>query len=85
MTRAEALAIIATALPALDETQDATVAELAQSFAQSSAHLSLTDTDRADVAAAREDFATGRAYSSGEARAMTAAFLAKRRGVSPSS
>ncbi len=85
MTRAEALAIIAAALPALDEAQAATVAELAQSLARSSVALSLSDADRAGIAAAREDFAAGRTYSSNEARAMTAAFLAKRRGASPSS
>ena len=78
MTRTEAIAIITATLPALDEAQVAKLAELAQSLAKPAA-LKLTDEDRAGIARAREDFATGRTYSSGEARAMTAELPAKPR------
>ncbi len=84
MTRAEAIALIAATLPALDEAQAVKLAGLAQSLAQSPASLPLSDEDRAGIARAREDFQAGRTYSSGEARAMTAAFLAKLRGAAPS-
>ncbi len=84
MTRSEAIAIITATLPALDEVQAATLAELAQTLVQSPVALSLTDEDRDGIARAREDFKAGRAHSSSEARAMTAAFFAKLRGASPS-
>jgi hypothetical protein len=83
MTRAEAIAIITATLPALNEAQAATLAEVAQTLAQSPVALSLTDEDRASIARAREDFKAGRTHSSSEARAMTSAFLAKLRGASP--
>jgi hypothetical protein len=83
MTRSEAIAIITATLPALNEGQAATLAELAQTLAQSPVALSLTDEDRDGIARAREDFRAGRTHSSSEARAMTAAFLAKLRGASP--
>ncbi|MGA9766536.1 MAG: hypothetical protein WBQ49_17935, partial [Rhodomicrobium sp.] len=83
MTRSEAIAIITATLPALDEVQAATLAELAQSLVQSPVALSLTDEDRDGIARAREDFKAGRTHSSSEARAMTAAFFAKLRGTSP--
>jgi len=84
MTRSEAIAIITATLPALDEAQAATLAELAQTLVQSPVALSLTDEDRDGIARAREDFKAGRTHSSSEARAMTAAFFAKLRGASPS-
>jgi hypothetical protein len=79
MTRSEAIAIIT--LPALDEAQAATLAELAQTLVQSPVALSLTDEDRDGIARAREDFKAGRTHSSREARAMTADFFAKLRGT----
>ncbi len=83
MTRSEAIAIITATLPALNEAQAATLAEVAQTLARSPVALSLTDEDRDGIARAREDFKAGRTHSSSEARAMTAAFLAKQRGASP--
>jgi hypothetical protein len=83
MTRSEAIAIITATLPALDEEQAATLAELAQTLVQSPVALSLTGEDRDGIARAREDFRAGRTHSSSEARAMTAAFFAKPRGASP--
>jgi len=68
MTRSEAIAIITATLPALDEAQAATLAELAQTLVQSPVTLSLTDADRAGIARAREDFRAGRTHSSSEAR-----------------
>ena len=84
MTRSEAIAIITATLPTLDEAQAATLAELAQTLAQSPVALSLTDEDRDGIARAREDFKAGRTHSSSEAHAITAAFFAKLRGTSPS-
>jgi hypothetical protein len=83
MTRSEAIAIITATLPVLDEMQAATLAELAQTLAQSPVALSLTDEDRDGIERAREDFKVGRTHSSSEARAMTAAFQSKLRGASP--
>jgi hypothetical protein len=83
MTRSEAIAIIEAALPALDEQQAAQLAELAQALVQPVVPLQLSDDERAGIDRAREDFKAGRTHSSSEARAMTAAFLAKRRGAAP--
>jgi hypothetical protein len=84
MKRSEAIVIITATLPALDEAQAATLAEVARNLVQSPVALSLTDEDRDGIARAREDFKAGRTHSSSEARAMTAAFFAKLRGTSPS-
>jgi hypothetical protein len=84
MKRSEAIAIINATLPALDDAQAATLAEVARDLAQSPVGLSLSDEDRDGIARAREDFRAGRTHSSSEARAMTAAYLAKLRGASRS-
>ena len=84
MKRSEAIAIITATLPALDEAQAATLAEVARNLVQSPVALSLTDEDRDGIARARGDFEAGRTHSSSEASAMTAAFFAKLRGTSPS-
>jgi hypothetical protein len=81
MNRSEAIAIINATLPVLDDAQAAELAELAQSLTQPAVSLSLTDEDRAGIARGRQDFAEGRTHSSAEARAMTAAFLARLRGT----
>lgn len=85
MTRTEAIEIITATLPSLDEQQAAALAQVAQAMAKPVAvplSLSLTDEERAGIERAREDFKAGRTHSSSEARAMTAAFLTKRRGAS---
>ena len=82
MTRTEAIAIITATLPSLDEQQAAALAQVAQAMMKPVAvSLSLTDEERAGIERAREDFKTGRTHSSSEARAITAAFLTKRRGA----
>ena len=81
MNRDEAIAIINATLPVLDDAQAAELAELAQSLTRPTAALPLSNEDRAGIARGRQDFAEGRTHSSAEARAMTAAFLAKLRGT----
>jgi hypothetical protein len=79
MNRDEAIAIITSALPELDDAQAAELTELAQALKRSSTALSLSDEDRAGIARGRQDFVEGRTYSSAEARAVTATFLSKLR------
>ena len=83
MTRTEAIAIITATLPSLDEQQAAALAQVAQEMVRPVlVPLSPSEDERAGVERACEDFKAGRTHSSSEARAMTATFLAKRRGAS---
>ena len=79
MTRTEAIELITSTLPSLDEQQATTLAEVARSLTQRLTPLKLTDEDRANLEAAREDFRLGRTLSSSEIRVYLADMAAKRR------
>jgi hypothetical protein len=83
MNRDETFAIINATLPVLDDAQATELAELAQALTQPTNALSLTDEDRAGIARGRQDFVEGRTHSSAEVRALTAEFLVKLRGTTP--
>ena len=81
MTRTEAIAAITEALPSLNDEQAAKLAEVAQAMLPANLPLALTADERASIERAREDFKYGRTHSSREARALSAAIAAKRRGT----
>jgi hypothetical protein len=82
MTRTEAIDLITATLPSLDEEQAMELAEVARSMISAPIPLKLTDEDRANLEAAREDFRLGRTLSSAEARAYSAELAANRRSRS---
>lgn len=82
MTRAEAIAIIESAIPSADEVTLAAAARLLQNAVETDDALPrpLTDAELASIEQAREDFAAGRTYSSEEVRSYFATQRAQRRG-----
>ena len=84
MTREEAIAIITSQLASLDDEGVQAVAGMVQSMAdegpestESVLPRELTARELALIEQSKEDFRLGRTYSSDEARAITADFLAK--------
>ena len=82
MTRIEAIELITATLPSLDEEQAMQLAEVARSMISAPIPLKLTDEDRANLEAAREDFRLGRTLSSAEVMAYSAELAANRRSRS---
>ena len=82
MIRTEAIELITATLPSLDEEQAMQLAEVARSMISAPIPLKLTDEDRANLEAAREDFRLGRTLSSAEVMAYSAELAANRRSRS---
>ena len=84
MNREDAIAIITSQLASLDDEEVQAVAGMVQSMAdeerestESVLPRELTARELALIEQSKEDFRLGRTYSSDEARAITADFLAK--------
>jgi hypothetical protein len=77
MTRTEAIAIITAKLASLDDERVMTVADIVQDMANpTAAAIDLTDAERAAIERSKEDFKSGRTYSSDQYRAEMTAFMA---------
>lgn len=77
MTRSEAIAVITSTLPELDDAHVAAVAEVVCSFAAAEP-FALRDLSADELIAmdrSKADFEAGRTYSLAEARALTEAFV----------
>lgn len=83
MNRSEAIAVIITQLASLDDERVRAVAGIVQDLAGSGdLARQLTAEELALIKQSKLDFKEGRTHSSGDARAITAAFLARLRGTS---
>ena len=77
MTRTEAIAIITSKLASLDDERVMTVADIVQDMANTTTVvLDLTDTERAAIERSKEDFKSGRTYTSDQYHAEMTAFMA---------
>jgi len=84
MTRNEAIAIITAKLASLDDERVVTVADIVQDMADATAAaLDFTDAERAAIEHSKEDFKTGRTYSSEQYHAEIAAFMADLKSKHP--
>ena len=82
MTRTEAIATITASLASLDDERVKTVADFVQNVASTDGlPRALTDRELALIEQSKEDFRTGRTFSSAEARAYIDTELARRRAL----
>jgi hypothetical protein len=77
MTRTEAINLITSVLPGLNDERIAAVAEIVTSFAQLDMPLELTDEQHADLDRSREDFRLGRVYASDDYAREMSAFMTR--------